>query len=524
MSSRFPHFNRIYRFLFALVILASLAFYPWPGRAANGVVGDGNAASCTEEAFNTVFNAVESSGGGTITFDCGAAPLALIFTFYKAVSADTELDGGDLITLSGGNATSLFQVYGGKTFTLRHITLAHGYGTFGGVENFGHLIVQDSQLLNNAALNSGGAISNYGELNLTNALLANNTAGQFGGGINLESGTATIEDSQFTENSAFTGGGGIYATAGVTVTIDNSQFSGNQVTDTFAEGGAILTGGTLTITHTTLFQNHGSRGGGLYIADGSTSIASSWFTGNYSAYGGGIRQSAGKLVATDVSFAHNGYAPNGSQVNTGGGALSWGDGIATLTNVTIRDNWASYGGGFDHDLGTTTLTNVTLSGNSAVGGGAIDQGGGVIDLINTTIADNAAQFFAGGISNRGGTIALKNTLLSGNYNPSNSQPFNCYKPVPSSSFSLSSDYTCSFGTGRDGVSLLLGPLANNGGFNQTHLLLRDNPAIDGGTSVGCPPTDERGVTRPQGQACDVGAVEITPADLLSKAYLPLLRR
>jgi hypothetical protein len=51
------------------------------------------------------------------------------------------------------------------------------------------------------------------------------------------------------------------------------------------------------------------------------------------AEGGGIRQSAGTLSVTDVTFAHNGYAPNGSQVNTGGGALSWGDGPEPYTIV-----------------------------------------------------------------------------------------------------------------------------------------------------------------------------------------------
>jgi hypothetical protein len=54
----------------------------------------------------------------------------------------------------------------------------------------------------------------------------------------------------------------------------------------------------------------------------------------------------------------------------------------------------------------------------------------------------------------------------------------------------------------------LGPLANNGGFTQTHALLAGSPAIDTGTNTGCPATDQRGVTRPQGAACDVGAYEV----------------
>src|SRR3970282_626777 len=54
----------------------------------------------------------------------------------------------------------------------------------------------------------------------------------------------------------------------------------------------------------------------------------------------------------------------------------------------------------------------------------------------------------------------------------------------------------------------LGPLANNGGPPQTHALLAGSPAIDAG-SPDCPPpaTDQRGVARPQGPACDIGAYE-----------------
>lgn len=515
-------FNKYFRLLGVVILLVGLAAFPRAARGSDGVVGDGSAASCTETAFNTVYNAVESSGGGTITFACGASPVSIVFSFQKAVSADTVLEGGNLITLSGGNAVSLFQVYSGKTFTLHSITLSHGYGDYGGVQNFGHLIVQNSQFRNNTAQSSGGAIDNYGDLDLTNVLFDSNSAGQYGGGLNLVSGIVTIANSQFNENSAFSGGGGIRVTAGMTVTVDSSQFTGNKVTDNSAEGGAILSNGSLTVTNTSLSQNFGSRGGAMFIADGTTNIFTSSFTGNYGSYGAGIRQSAGILALTDVAFDRNGYAPNGSPSNSGGGALSWQNGVATLTNVTISNNWATYGGGFDHDNGTTSLTNVTLSGNQSVGSAAIDQGGGTIDLINTTIADNSAAFFAGGIGNRGGTITLKNTLLAGNTNSQNNQPYNCYKAITSNSFSLSDDSTCGFGAGHDGATLPIGPLAHNGGYNRTHLLLRGNQAIDAGTSAGCPPTDERGVIRPQGPACDVGAVEVTPEDLYLKSFLPLL--
>jgi hypothetical protein len=55
----------------------------------------------------------------------------------------------------------------------------------------------------------------------------------------------------------------------------------------------------------------------------------------------------------------------------------------------------------------------------------------------------------------------------------------------------------------------LGPLADNGGPTQTMALPAGSAAIDAvpATGAGCPATDQRGVTRPQGPACDIGAYE-----------------
>ena len=55
---------------------------------------------------------------------------------------------------------------------------------------------------------------------------------------------------------------------------------------------------------------------------------------------------------------------------------------------------------------------------------------------------------------------------------------------------------------------LLGALADNGGPTQTMALGAGSPAIDANTED-CPPPaiDQRGVARPQGAACDIGAFE-----------------
>lgn len=57
-------------------------------------------------------------------------------------------------------------------------------------------------------------------------------------------------------------------------------------------------------------------------------------------------------------------------------------------------------------------------------------------------------------------------------------------------------------------------LADNGGPTQTHALVNDSPAIDAADDTVCPTTDQRGVSRPQGAFCDIGAFEDQPPDLI----------
>ena len=76
---------------------------------------------------------------------------------------------------------------------------------------------------------------------------------------------------------------------------------------------------------------------------------------------------------------------------------------------------------------------------------------------------------------------------------------------------LASDASCAFGGTGDlnSTNLLLDPLANNGGSTMTHALLPGSPAIDAVPLASCTvSTDQRGESRPQGAACDIGAFEL----------------
>jgi len=64
------------------------------------------------------------------------------------------------------------------------------------------------------------------------------------------------------------------------------------------------------------------------------------------------------------------------------------------------------------------------------------------------------------------------------------------------------------GTIASPIDPLIGALADNGGPTETRALLAGSPAIDAGDAEGCPKADQRGVARPQGAACDIGAFEL----------------
>ncbi|MFI5395427.1 MAG: hypothetical protein ACHQ9S_07830 [Candidatus Binatia bacterium] len=85
------------------VLLVASAHTAW----AAGVVGTGTAASCTDAALNTAL-----TGGGLVTFNCGGGLVTIDIspgaggTGTKSIAVDTTIDGGSLITISGGNWAS----------------------------------------------------------------------------------------------------------------------------------------------------------------------------------------------------------------------------------------------------------------------------------------------------------------------------------------------------------------------------------------------------------------------------------
>jgi len=276
-------------------------------------------------------------------------------------------------------------------------------------------------------------------------------------------------------------------------------------------------GATVTIHAVTVRGGNpgaGVSGGGI-LNRGTLTLSDSIVTANTGGnFGGGIHN-LGTMTVTAVTVRNN--ATVGSNLSGGGGGL-FNEGSLQMNAVTVSGNTTQGRGGGIYNLDQAlTLVNSTVSGNGALNGGGLFNRNGAVQSTNTAIVLNTASDNGGGLWNFAGTATLSNTLLSANTAATPAD--NCAGTIASSGHNLSSDASCAFAAGTDfnSTGALLGALANNGGPTETHALLAGSPAIDAGScSVAA---DQRGVSRPQGPACDIGPYEASRSCVTAPAGL-----
>jgi CSLREA domain-containing protein len=306
-------------------------------------------------------------------------------------------------------------------------------------------------------------------------------AGGNGGGILVSSDSAlTLNNSVVSGNDAVEGeGGGIYVDSRGSLVLNNATVSDNTAE---GSGGGIFLApeATAIVTESVVGHNSSGSASGAIQNDGTLTIIDSWIEGNTSGGEGGAIRSNDTLTVSGSTIS-------GNTAGTYAAILAYG--TLTMTNSTITENSAAEEASAIESGGDATLTNVTISDNSSPDGGAFvnsSQAGDLAELTNVIIARNS--------------------------------PADCanFTPIASSSHNLDSDNTCGFSGPGDlpGVDPRLGPYATtNGGPTMTHALLPGSPAIDAGDDAACPATDQRGVARPQGDGCDIGAFEFEPVTL-----------
>ena len=359
-----------------------------------------------------------------------------------------------------------------------------------------------------------------------------------GGGPNTGTGGAGgFDDSGFGAAGNGSGGGGDGNSGGGGGAGGNLGLGGG-VGGGGAGGGGVGGGG----------GGGGAGGGGGFGAGGGGSYSNESSGGGNGGFGGG---GGGGTNAVGGSGGA-GQGPGG----IGLGGFGGGDGAVHVSHGGGGGGGAGMGGAIFNHQGQLVISNSTLSGNAAVGGigGAPDDGeiggepgadgqglgGAIFNLNGLVTVDSATVAFntsdAGGALYNLGYLAqdpgfayvaqttLENSILADSIassDVSSDSPVLVSGDLPNTVSSnvtatgpnvVESSVELAQGT-VTGTPLAVDPglglLADNGGATFTHALTEDSPAVDTGATVLA--ADQRGITRPQGTADDIGAFELESA-------------
>ena len=489
-------------------------------------------------------------------------------------------DGAGTTIIDANRIDRAFAVHTGGALTLNGVTIKNGFPSphsssdtngqcgsgsgaledGGAIYSDGGLTLNNDVLSGNSGTDCGGAV--YSDTDQASTLSisgttfsANSVANNAGGAIYDDSpnpatiGSGTVFDS----NSAGWDGGAIYVFGNGGMAIDSTTFNKNAAA---GHAGALywFSPGRLTATHTTFSNNSAGRKGGAIFdtLSGGMNLTNDRIVGNSS---GDVDGGALYLISSQApqyTISQDEFDDNTSQSE--GGAIDWYRGSLYINASSfVGNNTQFFGGALWADCYSCSLTmvNSTMSQNTA----GFDGGGINFDtttaaaMINDTIALNRTP-----TTGDGGGISCGSCVTTSGYTPPAGTTFTAgvenvvvgqnvggdcdsndafTASAEPNGHNMDSDKSCFGGSPQPGdivgANTNLDPPADNGGpsavgdpnTGQTTLLTESDvhsPAVDAGTNTGCPPTDERGVTRPQGASCDIGAYEAAAAGLhLTKA-------
>ncbi len=409
---------------------------------------------------------------------------------------DLTIIGVGAPSISGENQDRIFEVFSPATVDLNLLILINGQEQLGGaLRNHGDLTVRSSSIHDNVAVvlpggvgssSGGGVFNESGTLTLLNTQVFDNLADNGGGVTNFATATLVAQDVLLQGNQANDSAGGLWNNTAANATLTNVDMRMNQAG---ADAGGVFNAGGLEAMGGTFSENVAAgRGGGLYVA------------------------AAGETFFYDIWFTNN---------NAGRGGAAFNQGLLHLYRVGVNNNTAfsGQGGGLANvrhpaapagDPGALLLLrNVTVSGNmlgtpSTPGGAGLYNEGGSLRIEFSTFAYNSPD---GVLSTGGPEIGFRSTILA--YHAGG----NCSGiSAVSGGYNLEDADACGFAAIGDqpNTDPLLMPLASYGGPSLSHALSLGSPAIDAGDRDRCVATDQRGVARPQGARCDVGAIELEP--------------
>jgi predicted outer membrane repeat protein len=301
---------------------------------------------------------------------------------------------------------------------------------------------------------------------------------------------------------------------------------------------------TAPLTVSGLSLNHGysgSFGGAIQSPSPSAplTVRDCCFTGNFSAMQGGAIYTGGNLTLSRSTFTSNRSGNGGAVVPQGA--------LNAITDCTFRSNAATqyYGGAVQvYAAQQTAISNCAFISNSAVySGGAVALTGSAsrLTIDNSSFASNSAVSSGSAVSLNGvsldmsfctvtassgspalhiinGLYRLRASIVAGN----NNGDFTAFGHYESGDYNrIGSVMGASFSAmGNDGIGVTpsLDPVSSYGGPSPTMRLPASSVAVDAIPAAACSTfagplaTDQRGQARPAGGRCDVGAFERQPGD------------
>ena len=377
-----------------VVVSNNVAFAGATGAIGNAGTGAVSIVSCLVEN-----NSSGTTGGGFGDQNM-LGNLTIIDSQFIGNTAGTN---GGAIQAGGPNTTTIIEdsVIEGNTAN------SAGGGVF---LSGGTAIITDTRISNNTAVMGGGLESAAPILTLTNDLFEANHAtattqaiGGFGGAADVTTGKFTVANSLFLNNSADGGmlfvpvpggnevgpGGGAINQSGGSLTISNSQFSGNLTT---THGGAIFDiFADASISGSTFSNNEaGDKGGAIAIAAHTVMLTNDTIVSNSAATDGGAIWS----IEADVTLQNDTINQN-TAGGSGGGIFAPIDSMLTFQNTIISGNTAGKNG---NDVEDENLQLVTDGGGNLIG----DLKGSFGFLSGTKTGVNP---LLGPLENNGGSIA-----------------------------------------------------------------------------------------------------------------------
>jgi hypothetical protein len=350
----------------------------------------------------------------------------------------------------------------------------------------------------------GGALYASGSSTVADSTFSTNGAGLLGGAIDVQSTVAsetpslTMTNSVLSSNTSFLGGA-LYVVEKGVATVDGGRFTDNTASSgstlNGGDGGAVFNAGLLTLSHATLSGNKAIATTASGSSPRGTGFGGALYAGSSTA------NSAVKTTLIADTFNNNSAATGSAIVGLVPSGVAGVTNPISITNSTITGNSSAPGAGSVVATAPLTLFTSTLYGNTAASGSA-----GFYGVAGSSVSGSILG--ANGAANCGTGFGFVPPADGG---------YNLTDP---------GDGSCAFtGTQHDiFAAALLGPLAANGGPTETRMPGPSSPAINAvppttatgvGDAVSGAPlvlcaggaVDQRGVVRPQGATCDIGAVE-----------------